>query len=141
MLVGKYDQNIDAKGRVSIPVKFRADLGESFVVTVGEENCALLYPVDEWNRFMERIATEFAPEVRAMMMRYVQINSAECSLDSQGRVVIPAQVRAHAKLEKEIVIVGEQTKVEIWNVENWNEYSNNSFDAATIKKLLTQIGM
>ena len=118
MLVGKYDQNIDAKGRVSIPAKFRAAL-----------------------KFMERIASDFEPQVRAMMMRYVQRNSAECSLDSQGRVVIPPQVREYAALSKEIVVVGEQTKVEIWSTDNWNEYSDDNFDEAEIKKLLMQIGM
>ena len=66
MLVGKYEQNIDAKGRVSIPAKFRAALGENFVVTAGEEKCALLYPVEEWNKFMERIASDFEPQVRDM---------------------------------------------------------------------------
>lgn len=141
MLVGKYDQNIDAKGRVSIPAKFRAALGENFVVTAGEEKCALLYPVEEWNKFMERIASDFEPQVRAMMMRYVQRNSAECSLDSQGRVVIPPQVREYAALSKEIVVVGEQTKVEIWSTDNWNEYADDNFDEAEIKKLLMQIGM
>ena len=141
MLVGKYDQNIDAKGRVSIPAKFRAALGENFVVTAGEEKCALLYPGEEWNKFMERIASDFEPQVRAMMMRYVQRNSAECSLDSQGRVVIPPQVREYAALSKEIVVVGEQTKVEIWSTDNWNEYSDDNFDETEIKKLLMQIGM
>ena len=107
----------------------------------GEEKCALLYPVEEWNKFMERIASDFEPQVRAMMMRYVQRNSAECSLDSQGRVVIPPQVREYAALSKEIVVVGEQTKVEIWSTDNWNEYSDDNFDETEIKKLLMQIGM
>ena len=90
---------------------------------------------------MERIASDFEPQVRAMMMRYVQRNSAECSLDSQGRVVIPPQVREYAALSKEIVVVGEQTKVEIWSTDNWNEYSDDNFDETEIKKLLMQIGM
>lgn len=141
MLVGKYEQNIDAKGRVSIPTKFRAALGEIFVVTAGEEKCALLYPVEEWERFMERIAADFDPETRAVLMRYVQKSSAECSLDAQGRVVLPPQLREHADLKRDIVIVGEQTKVEIWSADNWNDYSDEKFDAAEMKKLLMQIGM
>ena len=71
MLVGKYDQNIDAKGRVNIPSKFRSALGETFVVAVGDEKCVNIYPLSEWNAFMQRV--EGVPvEDRAMLMRYIQ---------------------------------------------------------------------
>ena len=92
MLVGKYEQNIDAKGRVNIPSKFRPTLGETFVVAVGEEKCACIYPVEEWEAFMERVNAVSA-EDKAMLMRYIQQISAECTLDSQGRAVIPPQIR------------------------------------------------
>lgn len=140
MLIGKYEQNIDPKGRVNIPAKFRSALGETFVVAVGEEKCACIYPVSEWDAFMERVNAVDA-EDRAMLMRYIQQMSAECSLDSQGRVVMPPQIREYAELQKEIVVVGEQKKIEIWSLDNWNRYSKEQFDMAKISGILKQIGI
>ncbi len=140
MLVGKYEQNIDAKGRVNIPSKFRATLGETFVVAVGEEKCACIYPLCEWEAFMERV-NAVAAEDKAMLMRYIQQISAECSLDSQGRAVIPPQIREYADLTKEIVVVGEHKKVEIWSLDNWKKYSEKEFDMDKISDILKQIGI
>lgn len=141
MLVGRYNQNIDAKGRVNIPSKFRSYLGETFVVAAaGDEKCVSIYPLDEWNAFMERVSA-LDSEVRTMMMRYIQNTSAECDLDSQGRVVIPPEIRAHAELSKEIVVVGEQKKIEVWNKDNWDAYRNDKFDMVKIADVMKEIGI
>ncbi len=140
MLVGKYDQNIDAKGRVNIPSKFRSSLGETFVVAVGDEKCVNIYPLTEWNAFMQRV--ESVPvEDRAMLMRYIQQTSAECDLDSQGRVVIPPAIREYAELTKEIVVVGEHKKVEVWSLANWKGYTDATFDMVKINDIMKQIGI
>ncbi len=140
MLVGKYDQNIDVKGRVNIPSKFRSALGETFVVAVGDEKCVNIYPLSEWNAFMQRV--ENVPvEDRAMLMRYIQQTSAECDLDSQGRVVIPPAIREYAELTKEIVVVGEHKKVEVWSLENWKGYTDATFDMDKINDIMKQIGI
>ena len=143
MLTGIYEQNIDAKGRVNIPSKFRSALGETFVVAFGavfDENCVNVYPVEQWNVFMERVA-QIDSEDRAMMMRYIQSHSAECALDTQGRAVIPPDIRRDAGLTKEIVVVGEHTKVEIWSLDNWNKYSENKFDMDKISSIAKNIGL
>lgn len=143
MLVGKYEQNIDAKGRVNIPSKFRQSLGENFVVAFGPvfgENCVNMFPTEEWNALMERIYNQ-GPDDRAMLMRYIQSHSAECVLDSQGRVVIPPDIRKDAGLTKEIMVVGEHKKVEIWNLDKWNKYEETSFDMDKISDLMKDIGI
>lgn len=143
MLVGKYEQNIDAKGRVNIPAKFRNVLGENFIVAFGavfDENCVNVYPMSQWDAFMERVA-QTDPEDRGMLMRYIQAHSSECSLDTQGRAVIPPDIRRDAGLMKEIVVVGEHTKVEIWSLEKWNEYSDKAFDMEKISNLMKNIGI
>ena len=140
MLVGRYNQNIDAKGRVNIPSKFRSSLGETFIVAVGDEKCVNIYPLDEWDAFMERVASVDV-EDRAMIMRYIQDASAECDLDSQGRVVIPPEIREYAGLSKEIVVVGEQRKIEVWSLDNWNKYRTDNFDMAKISNIMKQIGI
>lgn len=143
MLVGKYEQNMDAKGRVNVPAKFRPSLGENFVVAFGavfDENCVNVYPTEAWNGIMEKIS-ELEPESRSMLMRYVQGHSCECVLDSQGRVVIPPDIREAAGLKKDIVVVGEHTKVEIWSLDKWNEYSDKAFDMEKISDLMKNIGI
>lgn len=143
MLVGKYEQNIDPKGRVNIPSKFRPVLGENFIVAFGavfDENCVNVYPMEEWDAFMERVASVDA-EDRAMLMRYIQGHSSECALDSQGRVVIPPDIRRDAGLSKEIVVVGEHKKVEIWSLDKWTDYSNKAFDMEKISSLMKNIGI
>lgn len=143
MLVGKYEQNIDAKGRVNIPAKFRTALGDNFVVAFGavfDENCVNVYPMEQWNAFMERVA-QVDSEDRAMLMRYIQAHSAECTPDTQGRAVIPPDIRRDAGLTKEIVVVGEHTKAEIWSLEKWNEYSGKAFDMDKISGLMKNIGI
>lgn len=140
MLVGSYEQNIDAKGRVNIPSKFRSALGETFVVAAGDEKCVNIYPLSEWNAFMDRVSS-IAVEDRAMLMRYIQKTSAECDLDSQGRVVIPPKLREYAELTREIVVVGVHKKVEVWNLANWNGYSDKEFDMDRISDIMKQIGI
>ncbi len=140
MLVGKYDQNIDAKGRVNIPSKFRSSLGETFIVAVGDEKCVNIYPLSEWDAFMERVNT-VPVEDRAMLMRYIQQTSAECDLDSQGRVVIPPQIREYAELTREIVVIGEHKKVEVWSLDNWNAYSDKEFDMGKLSDIMKHIGI
>lgn len=143
MLVGKFEQTIDAKGRVNIPAKFRDALGDSFIVAFGavtKENCVNVYPMEQWDVFMERVK-QVDPEDMAMLMRFIQENSQECSLDTQGRVVIPNDIRSCAGLKKEIVVVGEHTKVEIWGLDNWMEYKARTFDAEKISNLMKNIGM
>ncbi len=140
MLVGRYDQSIDAKGRVNIPAKFRSSLGENFVASVGDEKCVCIYPMEEWNAFMERVKAVSVSD-RAMVMRYIQKTSAECEADSQGRVVIPPQIREYAELTKEIVVVGEHTKVEIWSLDNWNKYTSTEFDMDKLTDIMKQIGI
>lgn len=143
MLAGMYEQNIDAKGRVNIPSKFRTALGENFIVAFGavfDENCVNVYPMEEWDAFMQRVY-EVDSDSRAMLMRYIQAHSAECTLDSQGRVVIPPDIRKDAELTKEIVVVGEHKKVEIWSLERWNKYSDKAFDMDKISSLMKDIGI
>ena len=102
MLKGEYSHNIDAKGRLIIPAKFRDDLGENFVITKGMENCLYVYPEDEWNDFF-------------------QGSAADGELDKQGRTLIPSVLRTYAKLDKEVVFVGMGKRAEIWDKARWDE--------------------
>ncbi len=141
MLIGEYYQNLDAKGRINVPAKFREDLGEAFVVSRGLDSCVCIYPKDEWERFKEELYT-VQPSKRRMLSRFFFSGAEECSIDSQGRVVLPQKIREYAGLEKEIVVVGMSDKVEIWARESWEAYLQDpAFDAEEIAKAMEELGL
>ena len=105
MLKGEYSHNIDAKGRLIIPAKFRDDLGENFVITKGMENCLYVYPETEWNAFEEKLnalPTTTDKNARAFA-HFFQGSATDGDLDKQGRTLIPSVLRTYAKLDKEVV--------------------------------------
>ncbi len=141
MLIGEYHQNIDAKGRINVPAKFRVDLGETFVIAKGLDHCVYVYPKEEWNRFEEELCT-VQPTQRRLLQRFFFSGAEECSVDSQGRVVIPPKIREYAGLQKEIVVIGVSDKVEVWNREKWEEYMEDpAFEAEEIAKVMEELGI
>lgn len=141
MLIGEYHQNIDAKGRINIPSKFRLDLGESFVVAKGLDNCAYIYPKEAWQAFQEGLCSA-QPTQRRHLQRFFFSGAEECSIDSQGRVLIPSHVREYANLQKEIVVVGVSDKVEIWNRDAWTDYMKEpAFEAEAIASIMEEMGI
>ena len=140
MLIGEYYHNLDVKGRVSIPSKFRDDLGGSFVLSKGLDNCLYAYSVSEWDTFKNELLTMRGSNAQKIR-RFFFSGATECEIDSQGRVVIPPNFREYAELLKEVVIVGVSNRAEIWNRENWEKYiSDSSFDSAEIAKAMEEMG-
>lgn len=140
MLIGEYYHNLDAKGRVSIPSKFRDDLGGSFVLSKGLDDCLYAYSVSEWDTFKNELLTMRGANAQKIR-RFFFSGATECEIDSQGRVVIPPNFREYAKLLKEVVIVGVSNRAEIWNKENWEKYiSDSSFDSGEIAKAMEEMG-
>lgn len=126
MFIGEYNHSVDSKGRVSIPAKFREDLGERFILTKGLDNCLFIYSVDEWtileNKLKQLPLTN--KDARAFV-RFFFSGASECELDSQGRIRIPTNLRDHATLDKDAVIIGVGTRIEIWSNNAWEEYNND----------------
>ena len=126
MFMGEFDHTIDAKGRIIIPAKFREDLGEKFVLTLGLDGCLFAYPNDEWQVFIEKLKTLPGTKEARKLQRYFMAGAAACEIDKQGRILIPAKLRTAAALEKDIVFVGVLNKIEIWSKQRWDE--NNDYD-------------
>lgn len=120
MFMGEYNHTIDPKGRVIIPAKFRDSLGEQFVVTQGLDGCLFVYDDIEWRAFEEKLKTLpiTNKEARAFV-RFFLAGAADVEVDKQGRILLPAVLRDHAKLIKDVVFVGVGSRVEIWSKENW----------------------
>lgn len=124
--MGEYDHTIDTKGRVIIPSKFRGDLGNEFVVTSGLDGCLFIYPMDEWDNFIEELKKLPGTKEGRQLQRYFMAGAAACETDKQGRVLIPNKLRDKAELQKDVVLVGVINKIEIWSKEHWD--SNNNYD-------------
>ena len=124
MLLGEFTHTIDDKGRLIIPAKLRNDLGESFVICNGLEGCLFVYSTVEWNNFVEKLNTLPSMNKDARIFkRYFFGSASEGTFDKQGRVLVSPSLRKAAHLEKDVVLVGVQDRVEIWDKALWEERS------------------
>ncbi len=143
MFIGEYQHSIDPKGRVFMPAKFREDLGEKFVVTKGLDNCLFVYPNEEWKSLEQKLRTLplTSKEARAFI-RFFFAGAAECEADKQGRILLPANLRDYAGLEKDLSIIGVSTRVEIWNRDAWESYNGeSSMDQEAIIEKMAELGI
>lgn len=128
MFMGEYNHTIDAKGRLIVPAKFREILGDNFIVTKGLDGCLFVYPNDEWTRFEEKLKSLPLTNKNARQFtRFFLAGAAACEVDKQGRILLPQVLREFASLEKDVVLVGVASRIEIWSRELWDE-SMNTYD-------------
>ena len=122
MFMGEYNHTIDAKGRLIVPAKFREILGDNFIVTKGLDGCLFVYPNDEWTRFEEKLKSLPLTNKNARQFtRFFLAGAAACEVDKQGRILLPQVLREFASLEKDVVLVGVASRIEIWSRERWDE--------------------
>ncbi|MFI3227278.1 MAG: division/cell wall cluster transcriptional repressor MraZ [Clostridia bacterium] len=135
---GEYYHSIDAKGRMIIPNKLRDELGENLVVTRGFDGCLYVYSEENWQQLENQI--KLLPQTkRKTLERFVLSKAVDCSLDSQGRILIPATLRTFASLTKDVAIIGVLERAEIWDKEKWDEY-NDTLSPEEIEKAMEDIG-
>ncbi|NMB13827.1 MAG: division/cell wall cluster transcriptional repressor MraZ, partial [Gallicola sp.] len=120
----EYIHTIDTKGRLIMPAKYRKDLGASFHITKGMDHCLFVYPEEEWKNFGEKILNlpVSVREGRAIQ-RLFYSGAMEAQLDKQGRVLLPPNLREYAGIDKEVILIGVATRIEIWDLERWSNYS------------------
>ncbi len=127
MFMGEYQHSIDMKGRLIVPSKFREQLEEGFILTRGLDNCLFGYPLDEWQKLEEKLkALPVTKRDARAFTRFFFSGASEASLDKQGRVNIPANLREFAKIEKDCMIIGVSSRIEIWSAELWEAYYEES---------------
>lgn len=127
MFMGEYNHSIDSKGRVTIPAKFRDQLGESFVVTKGLDGCLWVFASAEWESFSEKLkGLPVANKDARKFSRFFLAGATELGTDKMGRILLPQVLRDYAKLEKDVVLVGTGSRVEIWDRQAWED--NSTFD-------------
>jgi len=141
MLIGEYEHTIDAKGRLSMPSKLRRDMGEAFIVTKGLDGCLFAFSQDEWKNFETKLkALPLSDKNARNFVRFFLAGATECEIDKQGRFLIPGNLREAAKLEKEAVIIGVGTRLEIWNKEVWAS-KDEEISADEIAENMTMLGI
>ncbi len=123
MFLGTHEPRLDEKGRLILPAKFRDDLAGGLVITKGQERCLYVFPSAEFATMTERMAA--APVTSKAGRDYMRVLFAGASdetPDRQGRVVIPAGLRAYAGLDRDLVVIGANTRLEIWDRATWETY-------------------
>ncbi|HOQ16551.1 MAG TPA: division/cell wall cluster transcriptional repressor MraZ [Defluviitaleaceae bacterium] len=142
MFMGEYQHSIDNKGRLIIPAKFREELGDTFVITKGLDNCLFVYPNSEWKIFEEKLKTLPITNANARkFVRFFLAGAVECNVDKQGRILIPNNLRNYSGIDKDVILIGVTNRVEIWSKENWDKYNNEDFDASELAENMQELGI
>ena len=122
MFMGEFQHSLDTKGRIIVPAKFREELGTDFVITRGLDGCLFGYPLSEWKLIEEKLKQlPMNKRDSRAFVRFMFADATQCNFDKQGRINVPKQLRDHAKLAKDCVMVGVSIRFEIWNADTWNE--------------------
>lgn len=120
MFMGEYNHTIDTKGRVIVPSKFRETLGEEFVVTKGLDGCLFVYDNNEWSAFEEKLKSlPITNKDARAFVRFFLSGAASVEVDKQGRILLPGSLRDFAELQKDVVLIGVGSRIEIWSRERW----------------------
>ena len=123
MFMGEYHHNIDDKGRLIIPAKFRNELGEKFIITRGLEKCLYVYSESEWNTIVAKLKTlPFTKKDVRTFIRSFFSGATECEFDRQGRINITSPLVSYAGIDKECVVIGANDRLEIWSENEWNNF-------------------
>ncbi len=122
IFMGEYLHSMDAKGRIIIPAKLREGLGDSCVITKGRAECLTIYTKERFTEEAKRLeATAHTVKVMGFLRRFFS-RAMELEFDRQGRVLVPPNLRAEGNLEKDVVIIGLNDRIEMWNKDQWNQY-------------------
>lgn len=124
MFIGEYSHNLDEKGRLAIPKKFRAVLAKGAVVTRGLDTCLFLYTKEEWKKLAVKLADlPFSQANTRAFARLMLAGAMDVELDKQGRVILPEYLRNFAGLKKQIIVAGLYNRLELWDQKHWSEYT------------------
>jgi len=141
--MGEFDHNIDAKGRLIIPAKFREELGEHFVVTRGFDGCLSAYSHERWAKIDANLRSiSLTKKSGRKLSRLILGNAYDCDIDKMGRILIPQTLRDAAELKKDVVIAGLGDRIEIWDRDRWNAINSpEALDEMTDEELTDLEGL
>ena len=138
MLIGEYRHSLDPKGRVNFPAKLREDLGDSFIICKGLDNCLYVYRMSEWDKLVEKTSALPSSKARTIQ-RFFFASAVCCEPDKQGRVLIPAHLREYAGLTKDVTVIGASVRAEIWDSERYQS-SCEELTSDSIAESMDELG-
>jgi len=142
MFMGEYNHTVDVKGRLIIPSKFREVLGDTFVVTKGLDGCLFVYDNEEWNAFEEKLKQlPLTNKSARQFVRFFLAGAAEVEVDKQGRILLPGVLREFAGLEKDVVLIGVASRIEIWDKEKLAQSRLDEGDMDGIAEQMAELGL
>ena len=143
MLIGEYKHNLDAKKRLSIPSKFRKELGEGAVITRGLDNCLFVFPSARWATLAERLGNmPIVQQDSRSFARLLLSGAVEVEFDGLGRILVPEYLKSYAGLKKVAVVAGLYSRLEIWDDEKWENYKANlEKNSDSIAEKLRELGI
>ena len=141
MLMGEYEHSLDAKGRLIMPAKLRQDVGDKFILSKGLDGCLFAFSMQEWLNFENKLKSLPLSDKNARsFVRFFLAGATECEIDKQGRFLVPGNLRQAASLEKEAVIIGVGTRLEIWDKSIWQS-KDEEISADEIAENMTMLGI
>ena len=130
MLIGEFHHNIDEKGRLIIPSKFREDIGEKFVVTRGLDGCLFAYSIGNWEKIISKLGTlPFTKKDARTFNRFFMSGATVCEFDRQGRINLPSSLICYAEIKKECTIIGVNDRLEIWAADKFDSLIEDNIEA------------
>ncbi len=143
MLLGEYNHTLDDKNRLTMPVKFKSELGNKIIVTRGLDGPLFVYSQKEWENIMEKFAKlSMVDDTSRRFSRFFLSNAVETQLDKAGRVVINESQKDFADLDKDVTLIGVQSRVELWDTKTWKSYSKKmEKDGNAMASKLGEIGV
>lgn len=141
MLIGEYEHSVDTKGRLIMPAKLRDEIGYKFIVTKGLDGCLFVFPLKEWEIFQEKLrALPVSDKNARNFTRFFFAGAIECEIDKQGRFLISSNLREFAELDKDVIIIGMNSRLEIWSKEKWQQ-CDEAISADEIAEQMTDLGI
>lgn len=139
-MTGKYSHGIDAKGRLTVPSQLRRELGEVCYLVCGPKAYLNVYSAEGWEKFCQRFEGQSQSDA-GDLMRFLFANAATCEVDAQGRILVPAELRAYAGLKKNVVIVGLPGRAEIWDSETYRAEEESYFQKKDMMAIYRELGV
>jgi len=134
---GRYDHQLDPKGRLFVPAKLRPELGEAFYVTLGLDHCLSVYTEEDWSHILEKFAS--MPISQSTKMRFLFANAAKCEPDKQGRFLLPVELRSYAGIEQSVTFIGLGNRAEIWNTETYRKLEAEMLTPENLKAVMEEL--
>ena len=136
-MTGEYNHILDTKGRIFIPSKLRESLGDSFYLTISADKCLNAYSADDWQILTDKVNA--MSYIKQRKMRPLFSCAAKCDMDSQGRVLIPQNLRAYAGIKKDVTIIGCNNHAELWDSSSWVSVYKNETTVENLTAVMEEL--